>query len=396
MAGYMPGHFYNINNFNELSFCAQLFEKFADNIYMGESNYKNRHQASIAIVNGNSSEKKSILNLYSRIIKKKKPESHISEDSAVESVENDSAYDLAELLRVREKTILVDTLKKIMHQEFDQNFDKEILAIPIRKLLMSHPDESVRYLSTKSIGSLKDSNSVSILINTIYSDFSEKVKEGAVRAIGLIGIKETFQIINKLLKDVWGQSIRVRSASAFALAHIDAKASTQILIETLVADPDEDVRSEAAKAIGLCLKQSENEVAETIATEIMTQVDYKVEESENVRINILDVITSLKHIDFIDFIIKVLEEDPSERVRGKAANTLVHFFDPKIENALIRRLNTEDEGVKKRIALAIAQYAMKNPLGLHDEVCNALIEIQKIYPKESYIWKEAVKALPAC
>jgi HEAT repeat protein len=233
------------------------------------------------------------------------------------------------------------------------------------------------------------------LIHVIKTDKSEKVREGAVKALGLIKATGCQNYLADILGDIWNQSIRVRRAAAFALGRLDPKVSVDLLSDALINDPDKDVRRESAEAIAICLLKLEKDQVSTIVKAIVSQIDFKTEKDHEVRLSVINAITVAEESGCIDELITSLTKDPSDRVRGKAANALSHFFDPRVEKVLIESLDKEKNGVKKRIALALAHYAMRNPLGLHDEVCSALIYIQKHFPRGSYVWKEAVKALPA-
>lgn len=367
---------------------------------MGEKATKLVHQAS-RIEGGpaaaNFSEKEEILKIYSSLREKERfAEKDPSIDFPESGVEKIEVSGLIVELRSNSEEIIIDGFKKL-ERLAERNVAETNKALPlVIEILMTDPREKIRYEATKAIAKIKNRIAVDALMHAIKMDSSEKVKEGAVKALGLIRAGECTNHLVDILNDVWDQSIRVRKAAAFSLGRLDPKVTVNILCDSLINDPDMDVRCEAAESIAICLLKIEKNQAGLIVKTIVSQLDPEVEAEHEVRIAVINVITVAENLDCTDELIGSLENDPHLRVRGQAAHALAHFFDPRIERALIARLDKEEGGLKKRIALALAQYAMKNPLGLHDEVCDALIHIQEQFPRGSYIWKEAVKALPAC
>lgn len=363
---------------------------------MGQKTHKIGHYASRAIERPKDASKEDILKLYARL---KEKENFIGPcvsqefDGAEEKID---VGGLIELLGSDMSETLIGALKTI-EQIAEYKLDGLSKVTPIvLRLLKVNSDENVRYGATKALAKLKDQSVSGELVDTVKHDPSEKVKEGAVKALGSIKANDHFDLVADILNQYWDQSIRVRKAAAFALSRLEPEAALGILTNCILNDPDKDVRREAAESVAVCILKMEKNKADTIAHTIATQIDHKEEPECEVRLSVINAITVAESISCVEPLLVALKEDPNPRVRGQAANALAHFFDPRIEKALIESLDRETDGTKKRIALAVAQYAMKNPLGLHDEVCGALIKIQKLFPRDSYIWKEAVKALPAC
>lgn len=364
---------------------------------MGRKNKKVCHCASRAIVRSSEAEKRGILELYARLDGKERPARPEIPFELAGTVEKRADIgSLIEQLMTGSADLLIDALNKLGRMA-DTNGADLSKALPlVLRILKSNPDEPVRYEATKVISKIKNGRAAEDLIYVIGRDPSEKVKEGAVKALGLIRAEGCFAYLSGLLNDIWNQSIRVRRAAAFAIGRLDPKTSVNILCDSLVNDPDAEVRCEAAESMAICLLKLEKNQAGLIVQAVSSQLDFEVEQAHEVRIAVINAVTVTENSNCIDELIATLKKDPHPRVRGQAAHALAHFFDPRIEKALIQSLDREVDGAKKRIALALAYYAMKNPLGLHDEICDALIKVQKIYPRYSYIWKEAVKALPAC
>jgi len=357
---------------------------------------KSRHQSSIGLIESDNEVKESILNLYEKLDNKISPSDLLkSLDLPKDKIRVDWNGIKEQLSGVDQEEIIKSL--KLISRLADQVGDESKYLLPIVKnLIKSHTDEEIRYNAVKVVGKLKDESAITDLLALIKYDRSERIKEGAIKAIGTIKAKGCFSLLLDIVSGIWDESIRVRKAAVYALGHIDPEESIDILCDTLVNDPDRDVRAESADVLSKCLLKLEKSKAATVANLIGTQIDHENEEAPEVRIAVIHCLTITESDDLVDRLVSVLANDPNPRVRGEAANSLAHFFDPRIEKALITRLEKEDAGIKKRIALALAQYAMKNPLGLHDEVCKALIQIQKTFPRGSYVWKEAIKALPAC
>lgn len=286
---------------------------------------------------------------------------------------------------------------QVPDEVFDENgvHEYELNPAEILAMIRSAQDEDTIVECIRKLGKMRAVVAEDVLAAILHQSKSEKIKASAIRALGFISPEKYYDEFVDLLEDVFGQSIRVRKASAFAVSRGEPIQVVNILVNTIFNDPDPDVRIESAEVIAIVLMKLEKNLSADIAKTLTTHIDHENEADENVRIAILNALTVSECDESIDEMISVLKSDPSGRVRGQAASALSHFFDPRIEMALIESFDKEDEGTRKRIALAIAAYAMKNPLGLHDEICKSLIKIQKIYPRDSYIWKEAVKAMPA-
>lgn len=312
------------------------------------------------------------------------------------SGEDVSIKSIVEQLRSTSSEVIIDGLKTLGHVSEAKNCDFATILPYVILLMKSSDDEDVRYEAARVIGKIKDPDAIGELIFAIRGDSSEKVKEGAVRALGFIKDASCFDYLSGLAADIWEQSIRVRRAAVFSIGHLDHPEVISVLRDILVNDPDSDVRVEAAESMSVCFLKMEKVEVSVIAKTILSQIDHRVESASDVRMALINALTVAEDPACIDDLIAVLKNDPSPRVRGQAANALAHFFDPRVEKALLAALTGENEGIKKRVALAVAYYATRNPLSLHDEMCEALIYIQKIYPRDSYIWKEAIRALPAC
>lgn len=364
---------------------------------MAKSIKKTSHQASKAMEKSAGGAKQDILKLYSHLEIKKNNAMNSSLFKSLGANEKGlGTTDLIEILSSDSTELLLDTLRRFEYIIDDKAIDRsKILPLAI-KILRTSSDEQIRYEAARALGKLRNTDACRDLISVIENDPSEKVKEGAVKAIGAIRAKEYFAYLVELLEDVWNRSIRVRRAAAFSLRNMEPSSSIAVLSNALTNDPDSDVRKEAAESIGICLFKTEKNQAGAVARAIISQADFEKEPDAEVRIAVINSVCITEYAECIDDIIVVLKNDPNPRVRGEAAYALSRFFDPRVEKALIESLKSEKDGPQKRIALALAQYAMKNPLCLHDEMCKALIYIQKIFPRDSYIWKESVKALPAC
>lgn len=366
-------------------------------IVMGKGTSKSAKKTPKAFYRSTEAEKKNILELYARLAGRERYTNREEEnefaDTRRESVE---VGDLIAELHSESPEIIIDALKKI--EKFSEVESGAVInTLPlVLELLLTNSEEGVRYEAARAIGKIRDDVSVEGLLHTIYNDPSEKVKEAAVKALGHLKAESCLNRLTEILNDVWNQSIRVRRAAAFSLGRLGPKTTISILCDCLTNDPDCDVRREAAESIAICLLKLEKGEAAAVAQAILTQLNSGTEPEPEVRISVINAITVAESISCIDGLISALKKDPNQRVRGQAAHALAHFFDPRIERALIESLDKEEDGVRKRIALSLAHYAMKNPLSLHDDMCDALIHIQQIFPRGSYIWKEAVKALPAC
>ena len=364
---------------------------------MGQKSLKRGHRASKAVDESRGDSKEKILGFYSELEKKSKLFERKEIPGFSESNEqNINVPKIREELDSRDPDIVLTLLKSIEHIAETRREELTDILPTILRISKINSDERVRYEAVKVLSKLKDVSTADDLVEIISNDSSEKVREAAVKAIGFIKAGRYFDLLVDIVNDIWNQSIRVRRAAAFSIGHIDHKASAEVLCDRLANDPDMEVRKEAAESLSVTVMKLEKNKAAAISNVVKTSIDYENEAEEEVRISAINVLTVSENMAAIDDLIVALKRDPNPRVRGQAANSLSHFFEPRIEKALIDSLNHEEGGTKKRIALAIAHYAMKNPLGLHDEMCNILIYVQKLLPRGSYIWKEVVKALPAC
>lgn len=366
-------------------------------IWMGRKFKKIRHRASRAVDKTSKESKEKILKLYARL---HQSDDNINKDPLDEyfkSTEGEIRLPaILAQLRSGSDDLVADALKKLESIADRRDIETAKILPLLYNISKTNDDSQVRYEVTKVISRMKDPSASDFLVNLIGIEQNEKVKEGAVRALGYIKAEDRFGFIVDILEDFWEESVKVRKSAAFALSRLNPQMAVGVLSDSLINDPDKEVRKEAAESISVCLLKLEMGHVESIARTIVTQLDSANETDQDVRISIINAVIVAEADYLIDELIHTLRNDPHPRVRGSAAHALSHFFDPRVESALIERLGVEEEGVKKRIALALANYAMKNPLRLHDEVCKALIHIQKIFPRGSYVWKEAVKALPAC
>lgn len=353
------------------------------------------HNASKAISKASEKERLQVLELYGRL----KKAACLAEEEPSEEVDSAEKINIIAViaeLRSGSEVVVKEALKSLGRIS-EYNVPEGLKAIPEAiRVLDTHPNEDVRCEAAKALSKLNDIRVVISLMGAISRDSSEKVKEHALKSLGHLKVEDAFDIAEEVIADIWESSIRLRRAAAFTLGRLEPKLSAPILVDTIINDPDAPVRAEAAEAISFCLMRMEKGSASLLMKTLLGQLDPEVETESEVRLALLNAVTIAEDDECIDEMINVLKNDPTPRVRGQAAHTLSHFFAPRIEKALIERLEKEEEGIKKRIALALANYAMRNPLSLHDEMCDALIYIQKYFPKDSYIWKEAVKALPAC
>ena len=363
---------------------------------VGKKTRKLSHQASRGLSHSSEDERQDILNLYTKIKNKGTVQ---EEEIPFELQGEEKAVDLGgfiEGIRTSSPEIQQDALKRLAHIADIQNIDLAKILPSVTQLVIFSPHEDVRYEATKVIARTKAPEVASILTDVINREESHRVKAGAVKGLGIAKSNRSMSDLIFILSDVWNEVTRVRKAAAFALGRLEADGVIGALCDSLVNDPDVSVRIESAESIAMCLLKMEKNKAISIFQTISSQIQVESESDHRVRAAVIDAMIVAENDACIDGLIVALKNDPEGKVRGKAAHGLAHYFDPRIERALVESLDRETNGVKKRIALALAHYAMRNPLGLHDEVCDALIEIQKLFPKGSYVWKEAVKALPAC
>lgn len=344
-----------------------------------------------------AAEKEAVLQKYSELNKKEfSHKTEIPLDMLKSGkIEAETSAIIADL-KSPSPDVLLATFRNIEAIADSGNHQMEMVVPSVVNILENHIDEKLRYEATKVLSKIGHESASEFLICVAMNDTSEKVKDGAIRAIGYLKSEKCFANLVEILENYWEQSIRVRSAAAFALGRLNPKNSAYELSNAVVGDPDPDVRREAAEALSVCLLKLDKEEASRITEGVGSQISPENEADEGVRIAVINAITVAEAEVCIDKLVAALEKDPSDRVRGQAAHALSHYFDPRIESALVRSLAVENEEVKKRVALAIAHYAIKNPIALRKEISDALIYIQKYFPKGSYIWKEAVKALPAC
>ena len=364
---------------------------------VGHERKKNSHSASRVVGSSDEGSREDILELYSRL--KKKSDERMKKDPVdyfEQTAEKPTIEGFLKNLRSDIEEDVVDALKMIGREAENSKVDLSDLINPIISILHTSYDDDLRYHVVRTIGKMRETSARDLLVSIVENDTSLKVRVAAVKALGLIRSEGSLEMLINLLGDIWNTDIAIRKAAAFSLSRLDPDSATDYLIESLINDPDSDVRKEAAEALSVILLKKNKADADQVARSVSSRIFDENELNSDVRIAVINVIMVSECADAIDDLMFVLVSDSSPRVRGQAAHALAHYFDPRIERALLESLDREEGGSKKRMALALAQYAMRNPLSMHDEVCEKLIRLQKEFPKYSYIWKEAVKALPAC
>jgi HEAT repeat protein len=357
---------------------------------------RERHSASRAACRPDGNEKKSILEVYARIENKKKPYDIEVPPEFSEGGEEPRIGELLEAIFLPSGDIQLVSLKELGRVIPTLSKERSRLLIPyITPLLKETYHEDIRCESIKLLGKIGDTSPLPHIAMIAKTTDSPRLKEEAVRAIGVLKGRRYLEFISDLLQEIYDEPVAVRKAAAFAIGRIDPKGSIWALVESAINDPSPEVRRTASITISNNLPRLERETAKAVVLKMSAQIHEDVEQDEDVRVAVVNMMSIAIDDIFITELMECLKNDPSPRVRGEAANALSHYFSPDIERALIDSFNKEDGEARERIALAIAQYAMKNPLVLHDEICSTLIEIQKTFPRGSYIWKVAVKALPA-
>ena len=125
--------------------------------------------------------------------------------------------------------------------------------VPVLISLLRDPSGLLRVQAVLSLGRLKDNAAIPALQHVLTADNDAHVREAAVEALGDIGDKQSFDLLQKTLRD---KNAHVRTAAAKVLAKFAPTPELVEILQMLRDDPDDYVRYQVVQTLEILQKKS--------------------------------------------------------------------------------------------------------------------------------------------
>ena len=266
---------------------------------------------------------------------------------------------------------LHDEAEHVCYRAADALRNATLTAEAVSALLAALHDEveSVRYFAAEILGRLASSSAVARerLVREAGSP-DNRIREGAVFALGLCRVSESHTFLPMLLSAACDPNGLVRESAASALSSLSLATYPEAIVALLhnLRHPEEKARASAAIALGNATNQTE------VVSALLTALH---DEAESVRERAAAALrNATTQPEVVSALLAALhDEDASVRERAAAAlrNATTQ---PEVVSALLAALHDEDASVREGAAAALrnatAQPEVLSALlaALHDEV----------------------------
>jgi HEAT repeat protein len=216
---------------------------------------------------------------------------------------------------------------------------------PVLLELLTDPDRNTRIAAARALGEVGDASAIGPLVRT-FTDADREMADAITLTVARIDREALSRIIDLLLEREDSES-RVRVVRT--LGGLKPPYPMRLL-ETLFQDKAPEVRAAAAEVLGRVPEERSS----------ILLLDGLDDPAEMVRAGAVDALVRLNHADAAPRILELLDEDPSELVRERAALATGIFRTPHGEVALLRVCTRATEPLDVRAAATLA-------LGAYDQ-----------------------------
>jgi HEAT repeat protein len=218
-------------------------------------------------------------------------------------------------------------------------------AAPILVDLLADTDRATRIAAARALGAAGDKEAVTPLVRA-FADSDRELGDAITHAVARIDPDALSRIIDILLErhDIGSRVLVVKTLSGLRSPH------PVRLLESLFRDQASEVRAAAATALG--------QIHEPRSPVLL--LDGLEDPDDQVRANSVDALVRLDHRAAADRILDLLGDDPSARVRERAALASGLFLPIGGEVALLRLSARPSEALPVRAAATLA-------LGAYDQ-----------------------------
>lgn len=206
---------------------------------------------------------------------------------------------------------------------------------------LKDPDQMVAAAAALSLGELRDRRAVPALA-AVLKDMSEEVRGSAALALGRIGERSTVALLLPLLKDA---EVFPRASAVSALGCIGDRQAVAQICTVLVQDPDPQVRTSAAEALGAIADISGRD---GLIAALKDQSNY-VRTAAAAALGQISSDTAI-----VSALIEALK-DSDRMVRSAAAESLGRSRDERAVRPLIEALSDGDQFVRTSAAFSLGR-----------------------------------------
>jgi len=303
-------------------------------------------------------------------------ETEFKEKSAINvSLEVEESLDIKD-----EKHEILEHLELCGEETGEESHDVEGLCLRLEELNEFDP---ARLEVIEALAEVKSPQSIPCLIKALHNDYSIG-RDKIVELLTDMMYVDAIPTFMRLLRE--DKDINLRSCCAGALARLDSKEATGVLMEAMEKDPAEEVRDEACIALERFAKEpsvssaleqykkirsflvriKDEEDIEKIIYEFNDDVTAEsiliqaLRDDDKEDFNIIRALSYLKSQKAVEPLIRVLsdKENPTH-VRSSAALALGNLEDSRSADFLIRSLKDENEQLRCSAAEALGKLKEK-------------------------------------